>query len=301
MSIKSALSDPAHSRRWQRAVSRSSFITNPAKCMKRFEGLSLRHAIVVPPIQEYTLVDDLKRHNFQKIPDRDTAVRQHEALRDLLTRLGVKLTVIPENPGHPNSVFVRDVAYCSPEGAVILNMGLASRRGEEQWILHVFREIGIPVLGGIESPGTVEGGDLVITGEIAFVGSSKRSNKQGVDQMARLLLYMGYRVRIVPVPEKFVHLGGMMTAIAPRRILFCEGTLAQNLCEGLDIIRVPDDGFTSGNVITVATDVVIAEASNTRAIDILKNNGVTVHSVELSAFTDGMGGPSCLILPVDVV
>jgi dimethylargininase len=219
--------------------------------MKRFEGLTLRHAIVVPPVQEYTAVDNLERHNYQKLPDKSTAIRQHRALRDLLAHLGVTLTTILEYAGHPNSVFVRDVAFCSPEGAVILSMGLESRKGEEQWILQRFREIGIPVLGGIESPGTVEGGDIVISGEIAFVGSSKRSNKQGVDQIARLLLYMGHRVRIVPVPGKYVHLGGMMTAIAPGRILCCEGSLAPNLCEGLDVIWVPDDGFTSGNVITV--------------------------------------------------
>ncbi len=268
--------------------------------MKRFEGVRLRHTILVPPEKEYTSVDDLARHNFIRVPDKEKSLQQHLALRTMLADMGVKISCIPELEGHPNSVFVRDVALCCPDGAVILRMGLDSRKGEEMWIRTAFERLDIPVIGGVEAPGTIEGGDIILAGAMAFVGSSVRSNKLGVDQATRLLLYMGYRVRIIPVPEPFLHLGGAMSALAPGKILCCEGVFPPHLLQGIDFISIQQKDFVSGNVITVKENQVIADASNAAVIEALQKNGVDVRTIDLSTFVDGAGGPSCLILPVDV-
>ncbi len=43
---------------------------------------------------------------------------------------------IPELANHPNSVFTRDTALCTPNGYIKLRLGLESRQGEEEWIMN---------------------------------------------------------------------------------------------------------------------------------------------------------------------
>ena len=46
------------------------------------------------------------------------------------------------------------------------------------------------------------------------------------------------------------------------------------------------------------TDCLNTELTNITTIEILKQKGYRVHSLDLSEFLKGTGGPSCLILPV---
>ena len=43
---------------------------------------------------------------------------------------------------------------------------------------------GVPCAGAIGGPGTLEGGDVILAGEVAFVGVSSRTNAEGSRQVA---------------------------------------------------------------------------------------------------------------------
>jgi dimethylargininase len=265
--------------------------------MIRNEGTSLRQVIVAAPISEYSKLDDLTVHNFTGRPDRDRAVEQHNYLRDLIASFDVEVVTVGELVGHPNSVFVRDVAVITPDGALTMRMGLPSRRGEEAWMENEFSRRLIRIAARVTGPATAEGGDVILAGDIAFVGHSSRTNDLGTDQVARILLHMGYRVRIAKVPPPYLHIGGAMSVIAPGRVVCTGGVFPKSYFDGFETIVVPPSDFGSGNVITVRPNEVIADASNEETIDILRNNNVIVHDVDLSEFVAGTGGPSCLILP----
>jgi dimethylargininase len=267
--------------------------------MIRNEGDTMRRVIVVPPVTEYSNIGDLERHNFRSIPDASAAREQHDRLCRLLESFDIEVIHLPELSGHPNSVFVRDVAVVTPQGAVLMSMGLESRRGEEAWIENHLESLGLPVVARVIPPATAEGGDVILAGDIAFVGHSTRTNEVGADQVARILLNMGYRVRITDIPEPFLHIGGAMSIIAPDKVICTAGVFPKKFFQGFETITVPDSGFSSGNVITVKPNEIIVHAAGAETVELLREHSIIVHDIDLSAFLSGTGGPSCLILPVE--
>jgi dimethylargininase len=176
-------------------------------------------------------------------------------------------------------------------------MGLASRRGEESWMARHLESLGMKGVGSITGNGTVEGGDVILTGSIAFIGLSGRTNQEGVNQISAILNSMNFKVRSIAVPKTFLHLGGAMSVLSPDDVLCCQGIFPVDFFDGFNRVDVPRNNFVSGNVISLGNHEVIADQTNTSAINILKQNGYQIHPLDLSEFIKGTGGPSCLILP----
>ncbi len=268
--------------------------------MLRNEGDPLKRVIVCTPGQEYFNVTDLAVHNINEIADPDGANQQFEAFKQLLAGRGAEVIDVPELAGHPNSVFTRDVALVGPAGFVKVRMGLESRRGEETWMAELLEGLGERCIGEIEPPGTVEGGDVILAGDVAFVGRSCRSNAAGVEQLSGILQEQGYEVRVADISDDWMHIGGPMSVIGPRRVVCCEDVLPAGFFDGFDVVEVPFRGPSTGNVVCIGLDEVIANAAeNVDTIRILEENGVTVHGIDLSEFRKGAGGPSCLTLPLE--
>jgi dimethylargininase len=267
--------------------------------MVRNEGDRLKKVIVCSPEYWYFKVNDLSTHNFKAFPDPERAKIQHDKLKSIISNFGSEVIDIEELQSHPNSVFTRDTSICTLNGYVKLRMGLDSRKGEGKWMSEILDKVGENKIGTIKEPGTIEGGDIILGGNVAFVGISCRSNKKGVEQISRLLEEMDYEVRKINLPEPFLHIGGVMSLIDEKCILCCEGVFKDGFFNGFEIIEIPSRGFISGNVITLGDREVIVEISNQPVIEKLNEKGFKVHTIDLSEFVKGWGGPSCLILPVD--
>ncbi len=266
------------------------------------EGDRLTRVIVCTPGDEYFHVDNLTEQNFNEVPDVNQTIAQHDRLKSIMTKFGCEVIDVPELADHPNSVFTRDVALITPRGYIRLRMGLAARRGEEQWMAEILDSLGEPCAGEIVPPGTVEGGDVILAGSVAFVGHSSRTNEHGIMQISNLLSQMDYEVRTVALRDSYLHIGGAMSVIGPKRIFCCQHVFPPDFFNGFETIEVPHHGYdpSIGNVICLRDNEVIANAAeNMEAIQILEKNGVVVHAIDLSEFRKGAGGPSCLILPVE--
>jgi dimethylargininase len=207
---------------------------------------------------------------------------------------------VPELTNHPNSVFTRDTALCTPQGYIKLRMGLAARRGGEEWMAEILESIGEPCAGEIKEPGTVEGGDVILAGSAAFVGLSKRTNEQGAKQLSGILSKMNYEIRTVLAKHPHLHLGGAMSVVGPRQILCCRDMFPGDFFKGFDAIDISCRGSSNGNVICLGDNEIIANAAeNAEAIEALEKKGMVVHGIDLSEFRKGAGGPTCLVLPVE--
>ena len=259
----------------------------------------MKKVIVSSPASEYYRYDNLMLHNLDIASTPEKAILQHNDLKKALNGAGCEVVDIPELQGHPNSVFTRDMSVCVPNGYIHLLMGLISRRGEEDRMARILDKSGLECLGKIEPPGTAEGGDVILAGNIAFIGNSRRTNLEGGEQLAGILASVGYEVRRANVPQPFLHLGGAMSFISPDRILCCDNIFPDDLFSGFERITIPMNDFISGNVICVRENEVIAEMSNVSAIYILQRSGCRIIDIDLSEFIKGNGGPSCLIMPVE--
>ncbi|MFH1321361.1 MAG: arginine deiminase family protein [Bacteroidota bacterium] len=263
------------------------------------EGDILTRVVVCSPLQEYFRISDCDLHNITQLAEKKKALQQHDNLKSILESPECEVIDIPELYNHPNSVFTRDTALCTPKGYIKLRMGLNTRRGEEDWMAQVLDSIGETHAGSIEAPGTVEGGDVILAGSVAFIGQSQRTNENGLKQISSILSAMDYEVRSVKVPSSFLHIGGAMSIIGQKKVLYCKGIFPDNFFEGFEKIEISNDNFASGNVICLGNNEVIADIANVETIKELKLSGIIVHTSDLSEFIKGTGGPSCLVMPVE--
>jgi dimethylargininase len=267
--------------------------------MLRNEGDKLTRVIVCSPSIEYFNYKNRVLHNITQPADKNKAIQQHNSLKSILEKSGCEVIDVPELKDHPNSVFTRDACLCTPAGYINLRMGLKTRVGEEIWMSQTLNSLGEPEYASIKEPGTVEGGDIILAGSVVFVGLSKRTNKQGVKQISKLLNTLGYEIRAITVPSPFLHIGGAMSIIGPKKILCCKNVFPHNFFYGFNKIEISFNTFVSGNVICVGNNEIIADISNTEVINKLKHTGIYIHTIDLSEFVKGTGGPSCLIMPVE--
>ncbi|MEW5900712.1 MAG: arginine deiminase family protein [Acidobacteriota bacterium] len=267
--------------------------------MVRNEGEKLRRVVASAPGRAYFEVENPAAHNIEELADRRLATAQHRRLREVLEASGARVINLKELAGHPNSVFVRDSGLVTPRGFIRLRMGLPTRRGEEEWMAGILESLGIPCAGAVEEPGTIEGGDVILAGPVAFVGQSERTNKSGVRQISRLLMRMDYEVRSLALPAPYLHIGGAMSAVGPKTILCCQGLFPKGFFAGYDLVEIPPTDATGANVIALGNGEVLAEKSSRAAARALGAAGIAVKLIDLSEFVKGRGGPTCLILPVE--
>ena len=267
--------------------------------MVRSEGDRLRRVAVCAPRREYFHVENHERHNIGEAADAAKAAAQHRELRAVLRRSGARVVNLHELSGHPNSVFARDAGLVTPLGYIKLRMGLRTRRGEEDWMASALHSLGVPCAGKIEKPGTVEGGDVILAGEVAFVGLSERTNRSGVRQLSRLLMGMGLEVRTLSLPLPHLHIGGAMSVIGPKTVVCCRRIFPHVFFDGFEVVEIPCPEDSSANVIALGNGGVIVEKGCPGTAQALQKAGFTVHRVDLSEFVKGRGGPTCLIMPVD--
>lgn len=267
--------------------------------MLKDEGDRLTRVVVCSPGQEYLGVEDLKVHNIARRANPQRAKKQHNQLKSTMKTFGAEIIDVDELKSHPNSVFTRDTSVCTPQGYIQLRMGLESRRSEEEWMGQTLERLGEPLAGIIHPPGTVEGGDIILAGSVAFLGCSARTNKSGVRQISSLLRRIGFEIRKASIPPPHFHLGGLMSVIGPQQVLCCKGFFERDFFKGFDLVEVDYQMFVSGNVICLGNGQLIAEASNASVIESLDKQRFKVHSLDLSEFLKGQGGPSCLIMPLE--
>jgi dimethylargininase len=148
--------------------------------------------------------------------DVDLARAQHHAYEDALAQLGCRVESLPALDELPDSVFVEDVAVVLDEIAVITRPGAESRRPEAAMLapaLANYRRVTF-----IQSPGTLDGGDVLRIGRRLFVGQSGRSNESGIEQLRAVAWPYGYTVTAVRV-RGCLHLKSAITAVAPGAVL----------------------------------------------------------------------------------
>jgi len=265
--------------------------------MVKNEGDRLERVVVCSPRTEYFNIESTAEHNILEVADKATAIKQHEKLRKTIKNFGAEVVDIEEMSGHPNSVFTRDMAISTPNGYIKARMGIGTRKGEEYWMAKFLTGMGEYCAGEIKEPGTVEGGDVIIGGSVAFVGLTQRTNVDGMVQISKILINMGYDVRLIALPDFYLHLDQVIGILGPKRIICCTHLFPSEYFRGFEVIHIPCRNHNV-NLICLGENEIIAPASNLELIRIAREEGVYVHEIELSEFAKGAGGPNCLVLPV---
>lgn len=269
----------------------------------------LREVVLRSPGAAFGRAFEDPTHGFLHAVDLELARRQHAALCELLDRLGVRVHILDEEGLGPDAVYVFDPLLITDRGAVPLRSGKPTRRGEEAALEAWTVAAGIPTVGRITAPGTVDGGDTFwLRPDTLVIGRSLRTNRAGADQLADIV---GGRVEVVDVPywhgpAEVLHVLSVVSPIADDLAVVYPELLPAGLHEvlgelGVRTLAVEEAEFaTLGcNVLAVRPGVVIVAAGNPAISAAMAKAGCEVHTFDASEIgLNGSGGPTCLTRPV---
>ena len=246
-------------------------------------------------------------------PDLAQAVEEYERFVDLLREFAADVRFLPENRQTGlDSIYVRDAALATGAGLILCRMGKELRRGEPQAIGEFAKAAVWPVLGAIQAPATVEGGDVVWLDERTLaVGHGYRTNAEGIRQLREMTAGFVSEVIEVPLPHwdgpgDVLHLMSMLSPVDAGKLLVYSRLLPvpfrKRLLEmGLELLEVPEEEYPTMacNVLAMAPGKCLALAGNPRTQDVLAKAGIEVRTYEgRDISVKGAGGPTCLTRPL---
>jgi N-dimethylarginine dimethylaminohydrolase len=248
--------------------------------------------------------------------DPDRAADQHRVFAELVAASGAQVEwLTDEDDGLADSVFTHDPSLVTDRGAIILSMGKALRQAEPGLHEQAYRRAGIPILGSIEPPGTVEGGDCVwVDAKTLAIGRGVRTNEAGIRQMAALLAPLGVEVLGYDLPlwhgeEACLHLMSVISPLADDLALVHSPLLPAAFYQllkarGIRLIEGDPEEFRESfglslNVLPTAPREVIAVAGFPKTAATMEAAGCRVKTFEADALCIACeGGPTCLTRPV---
>ena len=253
-----------------------------------------------------------KKLNYPSPPDLDLAIKQYDLFVELIKSFGSEVYFLPpDNNASLDSIYTHDPCTMTNNGLIVCNMGKLKRSTEPDHLKRFFQSINIPIIGKIESPGTLEGGDIVwINKHTVAVGEGYRSNSEGINQFKKLL---GKQAKeIIPValphwegPNDCLHLMSNLSPIDENLFLVYSRLLPVSFIKYLldhkiKLIEVPDEEYYSMgcNVLAMGKGKVIMLEGNPITQKRLEAEGVEVKTYNGSEISiKGAGGPTCLTRP----
>ncbi len=227
-------------------------------------------------------------------PDLAVMQRHHADYVAALRATGAQVTTLQPLEAFPDSVFVEDTALCLPEGCIIMRPGAATRLGEAAQMAPTLAGLYAQV-ATIQGPGTIEGGDILVTGREVLVGRSARTDGAGIAEMAAIAGGWGHNVREVFTPPGVLHFKTDCSLMDVDTILSTKRLSTSGCFDGYRIIDVADGEDAAANAIRF-NDVVLFPAGFPRTRDRVVDAGFDVVEIGNSECAKLDGGMSCLSL-----
>jgi len=251
--------------------------------------------------------------NYLGKPDIAKALQEYDAFEQILKDHGAEILYLPtDDTVNMDSIYCRDAAIATSKGMIICNMGKEGRINEPAAQERAFEANGIPVLGVIKAPGTLEGGDVAwLDDKTLAVGHTYRTNEEGIRQLSALLALLG--VSVLPVamphykgPSDVFHLMSVLSPVDSNLAVVYSPLIPivfrnELIARGYELVEVPDAEFDSMgcNVLALAPRVCLMVKGNPITKSRLEKAGCKVieyNGEEISV--KGGGGPTCLTRPV---
>lgn len=252
--------------------------------------------------------------NYLEKPEFGVALDEYKSFEAKLKKNGIEIHHFPlQKELSIDSMYCRDASIATDFGIIICNMGKEGRVQEPLAQKRTFEAMGIPILGEIESPGTLEGGDVAWLDEKTLaVGHTYRTNEEGILQLKTLLEPKGIAVIVAEMPHykgesDVFHLMSVLSPIdkdlavvySPLMPIKFRNELIER---GFKLVEVPDEEFESMgcNVLAIAPKKCVMVDGNPITKSRLIEAGCQVLSyIGAEISVKGGGGPTCLTRPLE--
>jgi len=254
--------------------------------------------------------------NYLGKPEIDKALAEYEAFEQVFKDNGTEIFYLPKDESvNMDSIYCRDAAIATSKGMIICNMGKEGRKNEPLAEQKAFEAQGIPVLGVIKAPGTIEGGDVAwLDSTTLAVGHTYRTNEEGIRQITEMLEPLGVNVISVPMPHykgpsDVFHLMSVLSPVDCNLAVVYSPLIPivfrnELIKRGYELVEVPEAEFDSMgcNVLALAPRVCLMVKGNPITKERLEKAGCKVIEYEGAEISvKGGGGPTCLTRPVERV
>ncbi|MEO6222170.1 MAG: arginine deiminase family protein [Vicinamibacterales bacterium] len=252
--------------------------------------------------------------NFLAPPDLGLAIEQYERFVELLrSSAPVSITEAQQHLSL-DSIYIRDASVICAKGAILCRMGKPQREAEPAALAECYRSLGIQIVGTIDAPGKLEGGDVTWLGpRLAVVGRGYRTNDDGIRQLRELLGDTIDELIVVPLPHyrgpgDVFHLMSIISPVDRDLAVVYSPLMPVPFRERLldldySLVEVPDDEFDSmgANVFALSPRRCLMVEGNPRTRAALERAGAEVLVYDGSEISlKGGGGPTCLTRPVQL-
>jgi dimethylargininase len=234
------------------------------------------------------------RADLSATPAYTGVVAEHAAYVGALRELGLAVDVLAPLEDYPDSVFVEDPALVFPQGAILLRPGAPSRLGERDDMRHALtrRFERVLELGEGEN---ADGGDVLVTPDMVFIGLSQRTNAAGAEALRRHLAALGRAARVVATPAGVLHLKSACSLLAEDTVLATPTVAASGIFSGFHLVVTAEGEDDAANALRIGDTVLVNDACP-RTIETLRHNGFSVRPLSLRETAKLDAGLSCMSL-----
>jgi dimethylargininase len=240
--------------------------------------------------------DECEITHIERTPiDLHVARAQHHEYVQALKKLGCDVIELPAEPDLPDSVFVEDTAFILSELAVITRPGADSRKPETDSIIQALTPH--TKLVHVQTPATVDGGDVLVLDKNIYVGLSTRSNQAAIDQLNRVLQDYGYKVIGVQMHD-CLHLKTAVTRVDDSTLLINPRWVDTHHFKDHNWIEVDPSEPFAANCLPIGDSIVYPTAFPKTCAK-LEAAGYNITTVDVSELAKAEGAVTCcsLILP----
>lgn len=264
-------------------------------------------------IDEDKLKAEWEALNYLSKPDLLVSKIEYIAFESLLKNARADITYFPsDEKSSLDSMYCRDASIATDYGMIICTMGKEARSIEPEAQRKSFEKNDIPILGTIQAPGTLEGGDVTwLNVKTLAVGHTYRTNLEGIRQLKTLLNPHGVEVVVADLPhykgvQDVFHLMSIISPIdkdlavvySPLMSIRFRNLLLQM---GYKLVEVPEEEFDSMgcNVLAIGPRKCIMVEGNPKTKAALEKAGCEVFTYKGQEISvKGGGGPTCLTRPM---
>ena len=224
--------------------------------------------------------------------DCQRALDQHEHYVRGLQQAGARVMILAPLNEFPDSPFVEDTAVIFDRNALICSMQAKSRRGEVE---SVAREVGAyRTITRLKSPATLDGGDVLITDQMVFVGQSTRTNKDAIVAIEECC-----QKPCVPVPVyRGLHLKTSVSFLGGNLLVLDPASVETAPFEKFEWIEVDASERYAANCLTLGKFVLLP-AGFPKVADKIRAHGFHIIELEMSEFEKADGSVTCLSLIIN--
>ena len=217
----------------------------------------------------------------------------------MLKKLVPEVIRLKADPNHPDCNFIEDTAIIVDGIAVISIMGALERRGEEVPVAHTLEQLGLNIIH-LQSPATMDGGDILYTGKHLFVGLSARTNESALKQLKEI--FVG-KTEVIGIPvNEGLHLKSVVSFFDAETLIVSATHAGKEVQNKIDrythssytFVSTPDS--VASNVLRIGSALIVQEGypkSEKILRDLCDQKRVNMVKINMSELIKADGALTC--------